>query len=133
MIQHLSATHPCASKSDVRTSPLWPVPQLDGYLWAIEDLRSHIQTVQNMLNSLEQCRGTRVEQPDQGRVTNGRGGWGGRGGRGGRGGSTGGQRGTGRDVAVPCVPPTLLLPSPVQGFEVEIEKLRTRYTREHES
>lgn len=73
------------------------------------------------MNRLEKCRGINVEQPVEGRVTNG------------RGRRFNGHRGSGRVVTVPCIPPTLLLPSPVESFEVEIKKVKTRYERECES
>lgn len=121
IIQHLNAPHPYASRPDIRTPPLWPIPEIDDYTWAVEDLRNHIETVQIMLNSMEKCRGINIEQPDEGRVTNG------------RGRRFNGYQGSGRVATVPCVPPTLLLPSPVESFEVEIKKLKTRYEREQQS
>lgn len=76
---------------------------------------------------MEQCRGITIEQPNDAPVNNGRGGrFGGQRGGGQRG---GGHRGSGRVATLPCVPPTLLLPSPIESFEVEIKKLKTRYNR----
>lgn len=117
IIQHLSAPHPCASQPKIQTSPLWPIPKLDEYTWAVEDLRNHLQTVQGILNSMERCRRTTIGQPDGVGVKKG------------RGGKSGRHRGSDNVATMPCEPPTLLLPSPIESFEVEIKKLKTRYER----